>query len=842
MKNKNKKRHYRALSILIAFVLLITSLAFTVPVQAAQGDDGICYEMPFAPEAFVYADPAMSRYFTLENDKLWVFDAESGAYNTFYDFKSSSIDPETYQAYDSFAVDDKLCFLYQCGDVSFVCVVNFSKLSVMKNRFNFRCSKAMLTKAGQVIVYSPENNGMVYFVSADGSFGYSFVPVPVEDFYGEDAQGNIYYAGTHGVTFASFDGVSFVPSNRRLTELNADLTMHSEPVAIFDKSYIADYAGSFYSLNNGATELVYSFERPGYAETGYQGFGVQMTMMHDTDYLIGMGDNNVLIAVDHKKGEQVSSVTTAHNVYALAPCGARLLCFEHDGTGDYCEIFSLSDFVTIEAQVFDLDQQSVYAGRTKADVAVQYNRALGNADLSAPMLSDVGSDTAPYKASVMTDDAQQTLLDYSNYQRWLAGLSAYTTGNDQAIDMAAKGAILLAASPVQGHYPPKPDDMDPDFYETAYKGTGGNISYGHSSRLAGGIASIRALTNDVHNLSNHESVSADGMYYQGYNTPGHRIAFLQRGGDHLTYGAANQILLQYYEFAQQDPNRSGNISETGNNQNAYAWPAPGAFPAEEIDPDAIWTVHLNTDVVNTGNHKLSITITDLATGQEFVRDTVMHDVDGQREGYSLCNYWGKCISFTPPKADSYDGKSYRVTINNLINSKGMPASITYTINLFNYTTSTYVIDGEEYRMSSYGKLEPLNPPTEPTTDAPTTAAPTTAEPTTAAPATVEPTTAAPTTVQPTTQTMTASTTPTQGKGGSSFLCGDINSDGKVNGADAGILSRYSSGTKGMEQRIKNWNAADLNRDGKVNGADAGILARYSSGWSNYARFIIMIEA
>lgn len=834
MKYKVSKRYYRALSLFVSLAVLTASFVFSIPARAAQEDDVICYDMPFQPEEFVYSDISMSRYFTLENDKLWVFDAESGVHNTFYDFKSTSIDPSTYKACDTFAVSDSFCFLYQSAGESFVYIINFTKLSIMKNRFKFECDKVMMTKSGYVLVYTPENNGLVYFVKPDGSYGHSNVSVPVEEFYGEDSQGNIYYAGTNGVTFATFDGNSFVPTNRKLTDIDADLTKHCNPVEIFDKSYIADYTGKLFTLNNGDTELVYSFARPLYSATGYQGFGSEIVFLSGTDYVVGMGYNNELIVVNIKTGEQVSSVTTAHNVYALVTFGSRILCFEKDSGGDYCEILSLLDFGAIETRVFYLNEQSVYAGRTKEDIAVRYNQAIGNADLSAPILSDPGSDKAPYAASVVSGDAQQTLLGFSNYQRWLAGLSAYTTGNSEALDAAAKGAILLAASPVKGHYPPKPVDMDQSFYETAYKGTGGNLSYGHPSTISGGIESIRSLTNDVYNLSNHESVSADGTYYQGYNTPGHRIAFLQRGGNHLSYGAADGILVQYYEFAQDDPNHSGNFTETDNNQNAYAWPSPGAFPADEIDRKAVWTVHLNTDVINTSKHHLKISITDLESGETFIRNTVMHDTDGQREGYSLCNYWGKCISFTPPEADSYDGKSYRVTINDLLDARGMPASVTYTINFFDYGSATYIIDGEEYRISDDGKLVLLNPPTEPTTAESTNEPVTTVEPTTVQVTTAEPTT------EPASTNADPSTEPTQNPK-ISFLCGDVNNDGKVNGADAGILSRYSSGTKEMEQRIKNRDAADLNRDGKINGADAGILSRYSSGWTRYAQYIIIIE-
>ena len=75
-----------------------------------------------------------------------------------------------------------------------------------------------------------------------------------------------------------------------------------------------------------------------------------------------------------------------------------------------------------------------------------------------------------------------------------------------------------------------------------------------------------------------------------------------------------------------------------------------------------------------------------------------------------------------------------------------------------------------------------------------------------------------------------------------FFVGDINSDGKVNGSDAAVLSRYTSGWAGYDKKIKNMDAADINRDGKVNGQDAAFLARYSSGWRNYNKFFIEITA
>ena len=68
------------------------------------------------------------------------------------------------------------------------------------------------------------------------------------------------------------------------------------------------------------------------------------------------------------------------------------------------------------------------------------------------------------------------------------------------------------------------------------------------------------------------------------------------------------------------------------------------------------------------------------------------------------------------------------------------------------------------------------------------------------------------------------------------LIGDVNGDGKVNGVDAGILSRYTSDWKSYNEMIKDMKAADINGDGKVNGADAGLLCRYTSGWESVKKY------
>jgi len=65
-----------------------------------------------------------------------------------------------------------------------------------------------------------------------------------------------------------------------------------------------------------------------------------------------------------------------------------------------------------------------------------------------------------------------------------------------------------------------------------------------------------------------------------------------------------------------------------------------------------------------------------------------------------------------------------------------------------------------------------------------------------------------------------------------YLCGDVNSDGKVNNLDKVILTRYLA--KWNDYQNINTYAADVNNDGKVNNLDRVILTRHLAHWNEYS--------
>lgn len=125
---------------------------------------------------------------------------------------------------------------------------------------------------------------------------------------------------------------------------------------------------------------------------------------------------------------------------------------------------------------------------------------------------------------------------------------------------------------------------------------------------------------------------------------------------------------------------------------------------------------------------------------------------------------------------------------------------------------------------------PPEPPTEPTTEEPTTEAPTTIEPTTEEPTTAEPTTVEPTTeelttvesttVEPTTEESTSAPQPAR-------QLGDVNNDGVVDVTDATMVQMHAGSIR--ELSGDDFLYADVNHDNVVDITDATYIQMLAAG-------------
>ena len=317
----------------------------------------------------------------------------------------------------------------------------------------------------------------------------------------------------------------------------------------------------------------------------------------------------------------------------------------------------------------DLNKAGVYT-RTQEEIKNRYFAALPD-DPSAPVYSYKGSNkNGNYTAAVLTDETKQNVLSLSNYYRWLGGYTGFTLNeNDNIWDYAEKGSVLLSVSNFS-HTPNKPDDMSDAFYNSAYLGTSNSsIAYIYRSHATGQDALLYTLRLWLDD--------------DGYDIPGHRDTFFTRNGYKLAYGmftddstgkiCSCQTVGYYY-----DPNPSGK-SKVGNDEAAYAWPAPGYFPSDDLSVKAPWTITLNTDELRYSSlSDLTVTVKNDATGA----------VDTRKSGSGLYDttYWGRTISFEHPTiSDStYLGNSYTVTVSGLKDGSGAAAQLTYNVNFFSY--------------------------------------------------------------------------------------------------------------------------------------------------------------
>ncbi|MEE1105467.1 MAG: dockerin type I repeat-containing protein, partial [Ruminococcus sp.] len=437
--------------------------------------------------------------------------------------------------------------------------------------------------------------------------------------------------------------------------------------------YLATCSTDIYDPATGA--VVASFSGTGFSR---KFCGANAVVADGVAYVLATA--HTVRAFELNSGELSGCYSTDKTVVSMTGGKNGVMLLTSEDAGYRYEAVPFGSFTPAEEQTVDLNTLPVYQ-RTKAEIVRRFAQAVPQ-DYSAPMFSETGSVTAPYKEYTITPETQASLVRTASYYRWLAGLSGFETADATTWSNAAKGAVLterncrLTGS--LSHTPERPADMDEDFYQAGYRATSAsNLSFGYGNGQRAIVKLLRGFLND-----------------RGYHTPGHRDTFMTRNGVSFAAGYSEQGGVNTIIY-QGDPNPQG-ASVTGNDLPAYAWPAPGHFPAEDIDTSAVWTINLNTDLAGTTDKEVCVTITDLQTGEQFVRDS-------EETGLYSTTSWGKYLSFLPPTATSYAGKRYRVEVTNLINAEMLPVKLSYTVSFFSYADGAE-LDGVICTADKYGRL------------------------------------------------------------------------------------------------------------------------------------------
>ena len=517
---------------------------------------------------------------------------------------------------------------------------------------------------------------------------------------------------------------------------------YNRPAASIGSGLIGICDGEVISTENGLTVHGFDIGKTVNDEYCASHNGVNILYSGDSVYLLSGG--NRIKRLRTSDYALTASYQAEDTVFNFVPCKDGLALLLKNGSDFRIEQVGFDDFSEVEAEVINLNSLDIYQ-RSMADIVKKFAESMPQ-DYDEQFFESEGSVSAPYSEYTLTEKTRENAVTAANYFRWLEGLSGFTASSDDIWSNAAKGAVLTQVNTeltgYLSHYPAQPSDMDSDFYLKGKKATTtSNIAYGFGTGQKAIPDLLRGFIND-----------------EGYtDIPGHRDTFFTRNGDKFAAGYAERGAVNTIQYSGTS-NPSGE-SVVGNNQPAYAWPTPGAFPEEETVVGSLWTVNINYDYVKLTGASPNVTITDLGTGDKFIRDS-------EETGVYTTSSWGKYISFAPPETTSYSGKSYKVTIENLMSSDDVPLTIEYTINFFSYGDELE-IDGKTYTCDKYGKLSEVLP---------------------------------------------------------EFILGDVNGDGDVTVEDVTMISRYNAEYIELDE-IQQL-AGDVDHDGAVTVSDATLIQRY----------------
>ncbi len=523
------------------------------------------------------------------------------------------------------------------------------------------------------------------------------ISCPVNEFSGFCKDGTFYYVDEY-VAYSAYGYANLMGRLMKGKFESGEVTLSDQqmdyaknisfgnyrmPVEILNDTYLVTFSGQFYPLNSiGDGTWTRSLYAPKNLEMGSEYdyiYNAGVNSVIDGDSVYTLYDNDTVMVYSMSSGKKMKMFDAKGKIFNMKPYKDGVIALETDGTNFFYEIIHSADMKTMQTAVYNMNDFAPYKGRGKNDILKKYIQSTP-ADYSVSLYAAKGSGKAPYKESTLSATTRANALKLSNYYRWLAGLTGFGSASDEVWSNAAKGAVLLYASDFS-HSSSRPSDMSEDFYKAALEGTSSSsIAMNHYANQYKIIDTIRQWMDDT-----------------GYTVTGHRNNFLTRNATNIAYGFFGSYACQTVEYTK-DPNPSGTAVKD-NNEAAYAWPAAGDFPAEDLDTTAYWTVNLNTDKLDLSNTALKVTITDMDTG-------VSEQRTSSADGLYATSFWGKYISFSPPTlkagTSSYAGKRYKIVLTDLTDANGMPAELTYTVRFFTYV-GTHVIDGVTYKLDGHGK-------------------------------------------------------------------------------------------------------------------------------------------
>lgn len=304
---------------------------------------------------------------------------------------------------------------------------------------------------------------------------------------------------------------------------------------------------------------------------------------------------------------------------------------------------------------------SAHAEHTVQEVRERYSR-IARTD----MLYAEKADLKRMTVGELTDVAEEAMLEYVRFMRWLAYVEEPLEISEDYTSLAQTGALLLAVADTPAHVLPQPEDFPDDLYAEASQGIAGS-----------NIASINWMDTDVLRAA-VEHFQRDEGNYNRY-AQGHRRWLLSPALQQTGFGLANSDSgMTYVTMYVHDL-----TAESINAWDHIAWPSAGAFPAEYLYDATPWSVILNDRVYAQEHPELRITASCAQTDEVFVMDRLaMEDAPDaywiNTDPYGL----GSAIIFRPASMQEFEqNQVWNVTIENLVKLDGSLGAIQYEVDM-----------------------------------------------------------------------------------------------------------------------------------------------------------------
>lgn len=267
--------------------------------------------------------------------------------------------------------------------------------------------------------------------------------------------------------------------------------------------------------------------------------------------------------------------------------------------------------------------------------------------------SENPSTKSPYRAGHLSDGSLENVLNLLNFIRYVAGIPADVTLDEEYAQKAQAGTLLNCVNGILTHDPAWPDGFPNDLYQAGKSGCS-------SSNIASGYGNLaKSLLNGW--MYDGDSSNIDQM--------GHRRWILNPAMEKTGFGAVGAYSAMYVFDA-------GGSTVT----DFVAWPAQN-MPIELMNGSGTpWTVSLGSDYRAADMQKVSVTLRDVSDRKTWTFSGT------NANGLFKVNtdYYGmpNCIIFRPNSVSYNKDSRFQVTINGLTNQEGKGVSLSYHVDFF----------------------------------------------------------------------------------------------------------------------------------------------------------------